>query len=527
MFLGPYRLPIFPFLVIISLLLLFSYLGSYPIYILDEARNAEAAREMLLNRDYVLPTFNGNLRTDKPPLHYFFMILSFNIFGINAFSARFFSSFFGMLTFTFTYWFARRNFDQLTAIIALGIMLSSMLFLQEFRLAVPDSFLIFFLSVSFFSFYEALKLNSKFFYFVFYVSMGLAILAKGPIAIILPALSIFIFLLWSNKLKLVLKNWVIYLFGILLVGAIAFPWYILAHLASNGAWTEGFLFNHNLNRFSEEMEGHGGSVLRMLFYILIGMFPASLFIPTALRFAFINRKANQGLLYCFSIAITVIVFFTFSGTQLPHYPMPAYPFLAIVIGAFLSRSISLEKAGRLSWYFITYFVLALFFPLAVYLVFKRTEMFYQYRHLSLDFLIIPITALLALFFYKKRKIKQAFIFIASGWVVMALLIFGHIYPRFETLLPINEGVNLISDHEEVLVFKRMDSAFPFNSNRTFPIVENIEAVDLFLKHHPCGLILTNHKSTILESATNLELVFRCKSPFENHVTRIFKLKPSN
>ena len=78
----------------IGLLVSTSFIGLYPIYILDEARNSEAAREMLASGNYIVPFFNGQLRTDKPPLHYFFMIIGYKLFGVNALGARFFSGFF-------------------------------------------------------------------------------------------------------------------------------------------------------------------------------------------------------------------------------------------------------------------------------------------------------------------------------------------------------------------------------------------------------------------------------------------------
>ncbi|MDO8992485.1 MAG: hypothetical protein Q7U83_05440, partial [Daejeonella sp.] len=67
-------------LFIVSLMLLLQNLDKPMIYILDEAKNAECAREMLVSGDYIMPYFNGQLRTDKPPLHYFFMALAYKIF---------------------------------------------------------------------------------------------------------------------------------------------------------------------------------------------------------------------------------------------------------------------------------------------------------------------------------------------------------------------------------------------------------------------------------------------------------------
>ena len=86
------------YLGLLSAIIFFSNLAGPSIYILDEAKNAGCAREMLTNQEYVVPTFNGTLRAQKPPLHYYFMILSYRLFEVNKLGARFFSAVFGVLT---------------------------------------------------------------------------------------------------------------------------------------------------------------------------------------------------------------------------------------------------------------------------------------------------------------------------------------------------------------------------------------------------------------------------------------------
>ena len=78
------------FAVFAAALVSFTFINAYPISILDEAKNAEAAREMLSSGNFLVPFFNGELRTDKPPLHYYFMILGYKLFGVTALGARFF-----------------------------------------------------------------------------------------------------------------------------------------------------------------------------------------------------------------------------------------------------------------------------------------------------------------------------------------------------------------------------------------------------------------------------------------------------
>ena len=67
----------------------------------------EAAREMLISGNWWIPHFNGELFVDKPPLQYYFMLIGFKIFGVNAFGARFFSGFIGLVLLLETYRFCK------------------------------------------------------------------------------------------------------------------------------------------------------------------------------------------------------------------------------------------------------------------------------------------------------------------------------------------------------------------------------------------------------------------------------------
>src|SRR5438876_8026436 len=63
-------------------------LGSPSLWDIDEGNNAEAAREMLVSGDWIVPTFNYQLRVDKPALLYWCQIAAYRLFGVNEFAAR-------------------------------------------------------------------------------------------------------------------------------------------------------------------------------------------------------------------------------------------------------------------------------------------------------------------------------------------------------------------------------------------------------------------------------------------------------
>ena len=153
----------FYIILVLSVLLYFAGLGSTPIYILDEAKNAQCAREMFEKGNWIIPTFNGLLRTDKPPLHYWFMSLGYAIFGINEFGARFFSALAGVGTVLSLFLFTRKYLGVQVAFIACIVFLSSLNLSLEMHYAVPDPYLIFLLSTSLFCVFHFLQSYKAYF----------------------------------------------------------------------------------------------------------------------------------------------------------------------------------------------------------------------------------------------------------------------------------------------------------------------------------------------------------------------------
>ena len=160
-------------LFIVSLILLLQNLNKPMIYILDEAKNAECAREMLVSGDYIMPYFNGQLRTDKPPLHYFFMAAAYKMFGVSAFSARFFSAVFGALTILISFLFCRKYIGEKAGWLTAMVLLSSLHFNFQMRMSVPDPYLIFFMTAGFMCFYTFLVEKRKLWILLMYVFLDL------------------------------------------------------------------------------------------------------------------------------------------------------------------------------------------------------------------------------------------------------------------------------------------------------------------------------------------------------------------
>lgn len=508
---------------VLSLIVCVFFIHGFPIYILDEAKNAEAAREMLVNNTFIVPTFNDVLRTDKPPLHYFFMMLGYKIFGVTAFGARIFSSVFGALTLVGTFYFVQRLLSTSVALITWFVLISSVFFVQLFHQAVPDPYLIFFISMGLFCYIDYYQNRKKLFLFLFYAFLGLGTLSKGPVAIALPGLIVMVFLIFKKELftKKLFSYYPI--LGGLLSLLIAVPWFVAVHKATDGAWTEGFFLDHNINRFSNKMEGHGGIFLITWAFVILGLLPFSLYIIQGLKHAWLERK-NTFVLFTFIVSVVFIVFFSISGTKLPNYTMPCYPFLAFLIGYYIDRIIKKELPLKwFKWSAIALIVISVFLPIGAFIAFNVEDQLKPVQWFSLFLVVAPIGAVMAFSFLKRGALKKSVLAIGVSWVVLGMVIFSIIYPRLIVLNPVTKSFDIIPEGSKMVAYKRLDAAFPINYKRIFVVFKTKAAIELFLNENKDAFVITNYKNAKKDfEGLNYKLLLEYKALFENHKTYIFK-----
>lgn len=509
---------------LLSFLVCICFIFTYPIYILDEAKNSEAAREMLVNGNFIVPYFNEVLRTDKPPLHYFFMALGYKIFGINAFGARFFSAVFGALTLTGTFYYVRKLFTEELAQLTWFVLLSAFFFVQVFHQSVPDPYLIFFVSMAMYLFLDFYKNRNLSALLIAYIFIGLGTLSKGPVAIALPGLTLLIFL-WIKK-ELFNKKLFNYkpLLGILIVLLVAVPWFYAVHKATNGDWTNGFFFKHNLNRFGSKMEGHGGVFIITWLFVVLGLLPFSVYVVQSFIFGFKQRK-NDLLLFAFLVSCVFVTFFSISQTKLPNYTMPSYPFIALLIASFLQEQLKSETgAKQLRLGIIILLILSILLPIIGFIALSVEKQLIPVRWYSLFIVIVTIGSIIALQFFSQNKIRQSLLVIGFSWIGLSFLLHGFIYPKLFEQNPVSMAQQLLPKGAKLIAYKSFDSAFPINYNQTFQVVDSLEEVKQFFKKNPNGYVMSNNGNRKELLNLNTEEVLHQKAVFENHYTLIVKKK---
>ncbi len=443
----------------IAMLILFVRLGAAPVYILDEAKNAQCAREMLEKGNLIVPLFNGELRTDKPALHYWFMAFSYKMFGVGAWQARLFSAIMGLILIVATWGFTRKWMGDKFAALTSALLIISIHLMFEFRLAVPDPYLITFTALGLYSAYNYTQLKSLKWLLFASLFLALATLAKGPVALGLPGVALLIFII-STKAWWVLKDYRI-LLAAALYGIIVVPWFWAVHIQTDGVFTNGFFFDHNLNRFSAEMEGHGGPFFLPLLFVILGFLPFSLNMSGVVKSSG-WRNGNPLLKFSIIIALVYIVFFGFSRTKLPNYPMPSYPFVAIIIAFVLFEYHRLNKKWPL-YALIILAVIAMALPVGGYYALRMEPALKSVAAIAfglsvLFFFMIPV------FVFRQFKMQALLKWLIPAFLILNAYFLWIAYPAVYKRNPIT---NFQQQHQikDVLwlVYKQYNPALNFNA----------------------------------------------------------------
>jgi len=353
---------------------------SLPLIDRDEPRFAEASREMIQRADYVVPYFNNQLRLDKPPLAYWAQLASYRIFGESDFSARFPSAIAAALIALVIFAWSRRNGATAVGWWAAIIFTLSLQTFVHAKAAVADMWLVLFMTLAHWSGYELIcrkqTSNSdksragaqcptpnaqRRWSWIFYLSLAFGFLAKGPIAW-LPLLPVGATIIIARDWEL--ARHIKLLRGILLMLAVVALWGIPALVQTHGQFLAIGIGRHVVSRSLATMEGHGASsfgmyLLLLPFYfvtIFVSFFPWSIKLPWLVGQLWRQKKArntdpgysrNQLDNYLLTGIAIIFVIFTLVATKLPHYTLPAFPLLALLLARHWQRATANTNHGSL------------------------------------------------------------------------------------------------------------------------------------------------------------------------------------
>jgi len=338
---------------------------SLPLIDRDEPRFAEASREMIERGDYIVPRFNNQLRLDKPPLAYWAQVASYRIFGQNDFAARFPSAVAAALVaMSILAWGSRIGGNHVGWWAAIIFTLSLQTFIHA-KAAVADMWLVLFVTLAHWAGYEMRFENSERqtsnaqrstsnteyrpWWFLFYLALAGGFLAKGPIAWT-PLLTLAAMKLFVGDVELAKRFK--FARGILLMLAIVALWGVPALIQTHGEFFRIGIGRHVVGRSFGAMEGHGANslgiyLLLLPFYfvtIFASFFPWSIKLPSLANKLWRERDKSRlrsdsyGVrvdIYLLTAAGIIFVIFSLIKTKLPHYTLPAFPLLSLLLARHL------------------------------------------------------------------------------------------------------------------------------------------------------------------------------------------------
>jgi 4-amino-4-deoxy-L-arabinose transferase-like glycosyltransferase len=443
-----------------ALVLFFVDLGGSSIWDANEAFYVETPREMMERGDYVLPTFNYELRVNKPVLSYWIVAGFYHLFGVSVAVQRIPIAIGGVLLVVVAYflgWLAfsrqpdvpdyeserratsherratsneRRQAAGLWA--ALGFAASPRLVMFSRRIFI-DIYITLFMAATllFFALAERYPQRRRLFLVLMYVSVGLGVLTKGPVAAALPGLVFLIYLLVHRELRRAAEMMIPA--GIAIVLAIVAPWYVALGQRPNG-WDhiKSFFIGENLGRFAE---GVGVDQDRGLaFYpgvLFSDGFPWAFLLVAAfaLWWRAGARDRIQTLLFLW-IGV-IVAFFSFSEAKQDLYIYPVMPAVAALGGIAI-----VSAAPGIRWLSALIGFLFAAAGAGILYVFQASDNFYDLDGIDVFAMLALAGGLTAIILALIGRWREGLVALLAAGVVANWVFVLQVLPGFEKYKPV-------------------------------------------------------------------------------------------
>ena len=471
-------------LCLFCLVILFSDLGAAALFEPDEGRNAEVAREVLLLNDWVTPHYDFIPRLDKPVFFFGLVALSFKIFGLGEWAARLPSVLAAFGCLSLAYIVARSIFGRWAALWSVLILLTSIEFFALSRVVILDMVLTFFITLSLACFWFghlATGPRRKVLVLLMYAFLGAATLVKGPIGLVLPAVVIFFYLLLSGKWAL-LGEMELSL-GVPLFLIVAASCYVAVELRNPG-YLHHFLYEENFARFTSTQFNRSGPWYYFFMVLALGFFPWTLLLPMTLADLRKRPPTDGHLFLILWIALTFIVF-SLSASKLPHYILPLYPPLAILVGATVAKAFTAAHSAKMSWVLslpaVTFFLLALLpallflpsdflpkkIPPQISAALPRTSVLFTIGVAAT--LIVGLAAIKKRFWHREFYIYGSTVLGFSLFILVAEPIIATVSLTRSSKQLAKAAASLIHEGDQLVLYEKYLSSLPFYLDIQEPI----------------------------------------------------------
>jgi 4-amino-4-deoxy-L-arabinose transferase-like glycosyltransferase len=462
-------------LAALAALLFFPGLGRRDLWNPDEARYAQVAREMRQTGSYALPHLNGQVYTQKPPLLFWSMAAVGALRGeVDETAARIPSALAAIGAVLLVFRLGERLFGRRAAWLAALVFATSFKILWQGRFGQIDMLLTALVTLGVWFWVRGYTENRPGLYPLFFLCAGLATLAKGPVGLLPPLLSILAFLAITKngaeakRLRLGL--------GLLLWAAVVLAW-LLPALVSGGAggreYLEQIVFKQNVTRYADPWH-HRQPWYYYLTVIPADFFPWSFLLPGALVVGWkrFSGRWRDSYLFCLCWMAVTVLFFSLSPAKRTVYILTMYPAMALLVGAALDR-LAVEWPRDRRWVQVplaALTVLALLVLIALPLVGARRadevaplggEPFVW--RVVVAFVPLLLGAAWAWWESRSGRPARAAGSLAAGMAVLILAAAFFLIPRFDAVKSARPLSHVLLQHmkpgEPYGIYPRLDSTF--------------------------------------------------------------------
>lgn len=352
-------------IILYGIIFLVPFSGAVQLFDWDEIIFAESAREMIVSGDYMTVTINYEPFWEKPPLFIWLQVLSMKAFGINEFAARFPNAICGILTLVTLFLAGRKIHGNTFGMLWSMAYATAVLPFFYFQTGIIDPWfnLFIFLGITFFIFFlEGDHIVKRYIQVVLSAFfLGLAVLTKGPVAVLIFVLAFGVFfLVRRGKINAVPMHVVVFSIVLVLTGG---SWFLAAIVKGNMEVVRDFI-TYQAGLFSDDYAGHGGFPGFHFVILLLGVFPASVIMLSGIT----KKKedeapANTFRTWMYILLALVLVVFSLVQTKLVHYSslawFPVTFISAWVMYLWLDRKLEMKRwQVAILWAIGTFYVLS-------------------------------------------------------------------------------------------------------------------------------------------------------------------------
>lgn len=530
----------------ICLFFFFFKLGSYRLIDVDEPRYAEAAREMIESWNWITPYFNYELRFDKPIFFYWLIALSYLLFGVTEFAARFPSALLATGLVFLTYYFGKTTISRSFGLMSSIVLASSLEFIGMARMSITDMTLAVFICASIYAgllatFKEGA--SKRYWWYFAYLFSGIAVLTKGPVGLVLPGIVLGTYLILTGKLKeslnpkFIIPGLLIFIFSVT-------PWYyaIISEHGSN--FINYFFLKHNFARFaSSGFKQHAQPFHFYFIVVFAGFFPWMIYLISSLikvfrnlykqtiskkqeiakfNFALFKDADNKFKVILASVIwfLLIFLFFSTAKAKLVTYILPIFPAIAMLVGNLWHEYVYDNKNNKSILYStIVLVVICIIMGTGAILSARfvipdsiQTNIIYLSLLVFFAFIFIPV---IILFYMARNQKLRAFIAIITLMIAVTGIAVNNILPivyhtgqrDLINYIAIYKSSNI--PDKKLMTYNLVKPSVVFYSREQ---VANIKDNDLIHKHlsgdKPVFVIIRNRVLKELSSESKLHLIHK-------------------